>query len=80
MSALDELGAAAHRKLRAQEELAAAQAALAEALAGIHVGGIPKCHVGALARNDLASHGFERDQVRRLGLSDANVRVILDRI
>lgn len=80
MSALDELGAAAHRKLRALADLQDAQADLDAALAAIHTGGCPKCHVGAIARSDLATHGFEQAQIRRLGVSDASVRVILDRM
>lgn len=80
MNALDLMGAAAHRKLRAQKELALAQAALDEALLAVHRGGIRKCHVGAIVRSDLKLHGFEQAQLRRLGVSDASVRVILDRL
>ncbi len=80
MSALDELGVAAHRKIRAQAELAEANAALARALVSIHQDGIRKCRVGEIARIELGLHGFEQDMIGRLGLSDANVRVLLDRI
>ena len=79
MTGLDRVGAAAHRKLRAQRELQEAQAALDEALAFLVVEGIRKCHVGEVVRLSLILHGFEPQQIARLGLSDGNVRVILDR-
>lgn len=80
MNPLDELGAAAHRKLRAQAELRDAQDELDEALRAVHASGICKSHVGEVARFELDRHGFDKDMIRRLGLSDGNVRLILDRI
>lgn len=79
MSALDDLGVAAHQKLRAQEALAQANQAMAAALAGLYRDGTPKCRVGSVARADLAMHGFSPEDVARLGMSDGNVRVMLDR-
>lgn len=79
MNPLDLLGSAAHRKLRAQEALALANADLAAALRGMHQGGMPKCHVALEARMELRSHGFDDDMLRRLALSNASVRLVLDR-
>jgi hypothetical protein len=79
VSALDELEAAAHRKLRAQRELRDAQEELDEAIIAIYWTGICKAHVGKTARSDLGLHGFDADAIRLLGLSDASVRKILDR-
>lgn len=80
VSALDALGVAAHRKMRAQEELASANRALAEALAGIHADGVPKCRIGWTARLNLLAHGFSDEALARLGLSDGNVRIMLDKV
>lgn len=74
----DQIGSAAHRKLRAQEDLARANRDLAAALRALSLF-MPKCHVGPEVRADLALHGFEPEQVARLGLSDGNIRVILDK-
>jgi hypothetical protein len=79
MSALDELGVAAHRKLRAQIELAAANTALTRALREVHRQGIPKCRIGPLVRDNLALHGFAPEDIRRIGLSNANIRLMLER-
>jgi hypothetical protein len=75
----DALGVAAHRKLRAQDELAAANAALSAALRSLNLAGLPKCKVASVARLDLSKHGFEPEQISRLAISDASVRLILDR-
>lgn len=79
MNPFDALGAAAHRKLRAQDELAAANAALAAAVKALNLAGIPKCRVGGVARLDLGKHGFEAEQIARLAISDASVRLMLDK-
>ena len=79
MNPFDALGAAAHRKLRAQNELAAANAALTAAMKAINIAGIPKCKVGGVARLDLAKHGFEPEHIARLAVSDASVRLMLDK-
>jgi len=79
MSLLDALGAAAHRELRAQEELRAARAAKDEALRAIWQAGFAKCHVAEMARFDLSLHGFDAEMISRLALSDASVRLVLDR-
>lgn len=73
------IGAAAHRKLRAQDELRAANADLAAALVALHHLGVPKCKVAEDVRDNLVLHGFLPEHISRLGLSDANVRLALDR-
>ena len=76
---LNRLAAAAHRELRAQAELAAAKAAKQNALRMIHAEGVPKRRVGAEARSCLQIHGFGLDLISLLALSDASVRLVLDR-
>lgn len=78
MNGFDALGVAAARKLEAQNELQAANVALARALRAIHASGVPKCHISERARQHLVTLGFE-EELPRLGLSDGNVRVMLDR-
>lgn len=70
---------AAYHELRAQDALKAAKAAKHDALRALHLAGIPKCRVGAIAREDLMLHGFDPPLIERLALSDASVRLVLDR-
>lgn len=76
---LDLLGVAAMRKLRAQQELAAANASLAAALRLMAARpGEPKCRVGQHARAYLGLHGFGPEEMTALGISDSSVRNMLD--
>jgi hypothetical protein len=80
MSAVDDVGVAAARKLRAQNELEAASADLAVALVDLHQETrTPKCRIGAIVRDYLLCHGFDSQMIHRLALSDGSVRNALDK-
>ena len=76
--ALNWFGAAAHRVLRLEEELAHARTQRDAALTWIHESGVRKCHVAGLARAYLLEHGFDVGQIERLAISPASVRLVLD--
>jgi hypothetical protein len=80
MSAIDDVGIAAARKLRAQKELADASADLADAVVALHRNGVtPKCRIGIVVRAHLSRHGFDKGMIHALAISDGSVRNMLDR-
>lgn len=79
MSKFDDLGVAAMRKLRAQQELAAADAELALQVRGVWCEGTePKCRIGKVVRDYLTLHGFGPEEQATLGVSDGSIRNMLD--
>lgn len=67
------------RVLTAQRRLAEAVRRKEIVLEMIHEDGVTQRALGGLARRALASEGFGREEIARLGLSDGNVRLILAR-
>ena len=76
----ESLVAAAWRVLEAEADRINAKAALQAALVALHEGGLPKCRVGTAAREELALQGLQPHQIQTLALSDASVRLVLDRV
>lgn len=73
------LGNAAMRKLKAQAELAAADAELALQVRGVwSEGDMPKCRIGWAVRQYLTLHGFGPEEQGILGVSDGSIRNMLD--
>jgi hypothetical protein len=66
--------------LRAQRALEEAKAEMQDSIVGLYLAtpGILKCQVGEIIRSDLTLHGFQPEQVARLAVSDASIRLILD--
>lgn len=81
MTALDSAPNAVRRVLAAHEELAAAQAARDALLVDVRAEGVPARQVGPRVRERLYAAGFTVEQVRdrRVGVSDGNVRRVLER-
>jgi hypothetical protein len=76
MSGFTDLSAAARKLLVAQNMIEQARRERAAALVRIHQDGCPKSEVSQRATAHLLKYGFAEDEVERLGLSPAAVRLL----
>jgi hypothetical protein len=76
--ALAAFSVAAYKILHLQNELRRAEQKRNAALMDVHESGVPKCYVAAQARQYLTDHGFDERQIKRLAISPASVRLVLD--
>ena len=77
--ALDAVVTAARRKIEARRALEDAQAAVADALRGVHASGVPKTRIAEHVGSRLRAEGFDEEDLAVVALSPSSVRHILDR-
>lgn len=78
LSAMVQFEAACSRIMALRTMLEEATAQRNAALTRLHESGVPKCHVGPIVRNYLLEE-WKPEDVKALSLSDASIRLVLDR-
>ena len=79
MDPYEKLAIYSRRVMDAQKALEYARGQRNAALIEIHESGVPKVHVVSVARLKLLSTGFTMEEINRMALSPASVRLVLDR-
>jgi hypothetical protein len=79
MDPYEKLASYSRRILDLQVALRYARSQRDAALVAIHESGVPKVHVVSVARLELLQAGFSMEEIDRMALSPASVRLVLDR-